>query len=187
MFLRDNEVGRRVAPHLRAGQRVLDFGAGTGLISAWLARRADIEPTLADTVEYSNRRRDLPFVRMVDPYHLDMRDGAFDVVLLLFALHHNPYSAQGKVVAEAARLAGSRVIVMEDTPGSRVDRAFNVAWDKVLNLRHGVPTPFSFRTVEEWSAMFEEHGLEVRHVETYRARWPTLMTYRHAMFVLDRG
>jgi SAM-dependent methyltransferase len=187
MFLRDDEVGGRVSPHLEAGQRVLDYGSGTGLISRWLARRVGIEPVQADTIEYSNRRRDLPFLTMPDPYHLDMEDGAFDVVLLLFALHHNTYDAQGKVLAEAARLASNRVIVLEDTPLSRVDRAFNVAWDKVLNLRHGVPTPFAFRNVREWVAVFEEAGMEVRTVETYRARWPTLMTYHHSLFVLDRA
>jgi len=108
------------------------------------------------------------------------------VVLLLFALHHNPFEAQGKVLAEAVRLADRRVVVMEDTPTNRVDRAFNVLWDKVLNLRHGVPTPFAFRDADEWVGLFEEHGLQVRHVETYRPKWPTLGTYHHSLFVLDR-
>ena len=29
-------------------------------------------------------------------------------------------------------------------------------------------------------------GLAIRHAETYRARWPTLMTYHHTLFVLDK-
>jgi SAM-dependent methyltransferase len=186
MFLRENEVGRRVAPHLRPGQRVLDFGSGTGRMSRWLARNIGVEPTLADVVEYSNRRRDLPFVVMDDPYHVPADDGAFDAVLLLFALHHNEFEAQPKVVAEAARLSAGRVIVVEDTPLSRVDRAFNVAWDKVLNLRHGVPTPFAFRGLDEWGSVFGEQGLALRHAETYRPMWPTLKTYHHTVFVLDR-
>jgi hypothetical protein len=111
---------------------------------------------------------------------------SFDVVMLLFALHHNPYEAQGKVLAEATRLARRRVIVLEDTPANRVDLAFNVAWDKILNLRHGVPTPFTFRSVGEWMEMFDELELEARRVETYRPKWPTLMTYHHTLFVLDR-
>jgi len=186
MLLRENEVGRRVAPHLRTGDRLLDLGAGTGRMSRWLAREAGVRPTLADMVEYSNRRRDLPFIRMDDPYHVEAEDHSFDVVLLLFALHHNPFEAQGKVLAEAVRLADRRVVVMEDTPTNRVDRAFNVLWDKVLNLRHGVPTPFAFRDADEWVGLFEEHGLQVRHVETYRPKWPTLGTYHHSLFVLDR-
>jgi hypothetical protein len=186
VFLRDNEVGRRVAPHLQPGDRVLDYGAGTGLISRWLAGAIGIRPTLADLVEYGNRCRDLPFLRMEDPFHVPADDGAFDAVLLLFALHHNPYEAQSKVLGEAIRLADRRLIVIEDTPTTRVDHVFNVFWDKILNLRHGVPTPLTFRSVDEWREVFMEHGLAVSHVESYRPKWPTLMTYHHTLFVLER-
>ena len=43
---------------------------------------------------------------------------------------------------------GHRVIIAEDTPGSRVDRALNSAWDWLLNIRHGVPTPFTIEVVD---------------------------------------
>jgi SAM-dependent methyltransferase len=184
MFLRENEVGVRVARHLRPGERLLDLGAGTGRVSRWLAARAAVSPTLADLVDYGNRSRDLPFIRMEDPFHVPAEDGAFDVVLVLFALHHNPYEAQGKVVAEAARLA-PRLIVLEDTPMSRLDWIMNRAWDTVLNLRHGVPRPLAFRTIEEWRSVFMEHGLVVTHHEAYRPKWPTMMTYHHSLFVLE--
>src|SRR5207249_1289727 len=83
------------------------------------------------------------------------------VVLLLFALHHKPYEAQGKVLTEAARLSKRRVIVLEDTPMSRADLRWNTFWDKVLNLRHRVPTPCAFRSVDEWEPVFMEHGLGI--------------------------
>ena len=31
-----------------------------------------------------------------------------------------------------------------------------------------------------------EHGLGITYTETYRPKWPTLMTYHHTVFVLDR-
>jgi SAM-dependent methyltransferase len=186
MFLREGEVGGRVARHVGRGDRVLDYGAGTGLVSRWLAVRAGIEPTLADLVDYPNRRKEFPFIRLDDPFHVPAEDASFDAVLLLFALHHNPYEAQGKVLSEAARLAARRLIVLEDTPMSRVDHVFNVFWDKFLNLRHGVPTPCTFRGVEEWLDVFSEHDLEATYVESYRPKWPTLMSYHHTLFVLEQ-
>jgi demethylmenaquinone methyltransferase/2-methoxy-6-polyprenyl-1,4-benzoquinol methylase len=185
VFLRDNEVGRKVAPHLRPGERVLDLGAGTGLISQWLARRTGVLPTTADLNEYSNRRAAMPFIKMDDPYHVPAEDGAFDAVLLLFVLHHNGYAEQGKVLSEARRLFTRRLIVIEDTPRSRVDWVFNVMWDKALNLRHATPTPCAYRSVREWMSIFMEHDLACVHRETYRPWWPTLGTYHHTLFVLE--
>jgi SAM-dependent methyltransferase len=186
MFLRENEVGSRVAPHLSPGWHVLDYGSGTGLVSRWLAERRSVRPVLADLVDYHNRRRDLSFIRLDDPFNVPAADGAYDAVLLLFMLHHNPYETQGKVVAEAARLAARAVIVLEDTPFNRIDWLLNSFWDRVLNLRHRVPTPLAFRSVSEWEALFMEHGLSTALVESYRPKWPTLMTYHHTLFVLGR-
>ena len=56
-----------------------------------------------------------------------------------------------------------------------------------LKARHGVPTPFTFRSVGEWIDVFAEHDLELEHVESYRPKWPTLMTYHHSVFVLVSG
>lgn len=186
MFLREDEVGSRVARHLLEGERVLDYGAGTGLLARYLHRRVGIAPTLADLVDYGNRRVEFPFVKMTDPFTVPAPDRSFDAVLLLFALHHNPWEAQPKVLAEATRLFDRRLIVIEDTPFNAVDRTANVFWDKVLNLRHGVPTPFTFRGVDEWLAVFDEHDLVATHVESYRPRWPTLGMYHHTLFVLER-
>ena len=185
MFLRENEIGRRVAPHLRAGMTLLDVGAGTGRISRWLQERRAILPTLTDVTEFDNRIGGMPTRRMSDPLRLPAEDRSFDAVMMLFVLHHiRSWRDQELLLAEAARVAARRVIVIEDTPRSRIDRAFNVAWDWLLNLRHGVPKPFAFRTVEGWSRAFARAGLELEATETYRPRWPTLMTYPHTLFAL---
>jgi ubiquinone/menaquinone biosynthesis C-methylase UbiE len=186
MFLRENEIGGRLAPHLAPGMSVLDVGSGTGRLSRWLASRVGIRPTLTDVVEFDNRVLDFPYVRLNDPLTLPFPDRAFDAVMMLFVLHHiEKRTDQERLVGEAARVAGKRLLIIEDTPTSRVDRIMNVAWDWVLNLRHGVPRPFTFRTAPGWTEVFGRSGLRVLHAETYRARWPTLMTYHHTLFVLE--
>lgn len=141
---------------------------------------------MADLVEYGNRVRDFPFVKLEDPVRIPAGDGSYDAVMMLFVLHHMERSQdQERLVAEARRVARRRVVVLEDTPVSRVDLAMNTFWDWVLNLRHGVPTPFTFRSPDAWGEVFAGAGLSVRHRETYRAWWPTLWTYRHTLFVLE--
>ncbi|HEX6207075.1 MAG TPA: hypothetical protein VF058_01835, partial [Actinomycetota bacterium] len=121
-----------------------------------------------------------------DPVRVPADDDEFEAVLLLFVLHHMPaWEDQVRLLADAARAASSRLIVIEDTPLHRIDRAFNVAWDWLLNLRHGVPKPFTFRDVEGWRRVFADLELRERHAETYRPLWPTLGTYHHTLFVLE--
>lgn len=187
MFLREDEEGNHIAPHLEAGQTMLDLGAGTGFMARWLKRETGVLPTLADVVEYHNRDLSLPFIKQDDPFHVPVADGSFDVVLLMFVFHHiESYEDQLPLLDEAIRIARRRLIVLEDTPGSRVDRAFNTAWDWLLNWRHGVPTPFTFRSADEWTDVFKARDLSIGTVDTYRPMWPTLKTYPHALFVLDR-
>lgn len=187
MFLRENEEGCRIAPHLTPDETMLDLGAGTGFMSRWLRDRTGVVPTLTDVVDYKNRDGSLPFIRLDDPFRVPVGDGAFDVVLLMFVFHHiRRYEDQERLLDEAIRVARRRVIVAEDTPTSRIDRAFNVFWDWILNVRHGVPTPFTFRDVDQWTDLFKYRDLSIAHVETYRPTWPTLKTYHHTLFVLDR-
>ena len=188
MSLRDSEIGRRVEPYLQRGWEVLDLGSGTGRLSRWLRDRAGIRPTLADVVEFGNRVGGLPYVRLEDPLTTPFEDGSFDAVIMLFVLHHVPgWEDQEALLAEASRVARSRLILIEDTPMSASERMFNTAWDWALNLRHGVPKPFTFRTVEGWRHAFRRLGLAEVTSQTYRPKWPTLGTYRHTLFVLDLG
>lgn len=185
MFLRENEVIRRLVPWVRAGQTLLDIGSGTGLVSRRLARVTGVRPTLCDVVDYN--RVDLPHLKLTDPLRVPAADESFDVTMMLFVLHHiESWDDQLVLFSEAARIARRRVLILEDTPYNRVDRACNVVWDYLLNVRHGVPTPFTFRSREEWSRLFSADGTRVAHLESYRPKWPTLGMYHHSLFVLDR-
>ncbi len=187
MFLRENEVGSRLAPFLERGQSLLDLGAGTGYLSRWLQDRTRVRPTLADVVSYGNRDRSLPFLHLQDPFHVPVKDGAFDVVMLLSVFHHvASFDGQLRLLDEALRVCRMRLLVLEDTPENGRDLVLNMAWDWLLNRRHGVPTPFTFRPAHDWLKVFKERDLAVVASDTYRAMWPTLKSYPQTLFVLDR-
>ena len=186
MFLRENEVVRKLAPWIEEGQTFLDLGSGTGLVARRLAHVTGSQATGCDAFEFDNRV-DMPFLHQTDPMRVPAPDASFDIVVMCFVLHHIPsWDDQLVVAAEAMRVARKRVLVLEDTPFNRVDLLFNKAWDWVLNQRHGIPVPFTFRSREAWSGLFSENGFRVGHTESYRPKWPTLGMYHHTLFVLDR-
>lgn len=187
MWLRENEEGRRILPWLDPGTSMLDVGAGTGFMARYLRDRARVNPTLTDLVDYGNRDRSMPFVRQIEPLRVPAGDASYDVVLMMFVFHHmERYEEQEGLLREAKRVARRRIVVTEDTPGSRFERTVNTAWDRLLNVRHGVPTPCTFRSTGEWVQMFKANDLSIMHVERYRPIWPSLGTYHHTLFVLDR-
>ena len=186
MFLRENEVVRKLAPWLSPGDSFLDLGSGTGLVARRLATVTGARATGCDLHEFSNRI-DLPYLRQEDPLHVPAGDRSFDTVVMCFVLHHIPqWEDQLVVAAEAMRVARKRVLVLEDTPFNKVDLLFNKGWDWVLNQRHGIPVPFTFRSREAWKDVFSQNGFRVDHTESYRPKWPTLGMYHHTLFVLER-
>ncbi|MGH2590779.1 MAG: class I SAM-dependent methyltransferase, partial [Actinomycetota bacterium] len=173
MWAREHEEGRRILPWLEPGESLLDLGAGTGFMARYLRDRRGVRPTLTDLVPYQNRDRSMPFIGLSDPLHVPVADASYDVVLMMFVFHHmDRYEDQERLLVEARRIARRRIVVSEDTPGSRFERWVNAAWDRVLNVRHGVPTPFTFRSTEEWTDVFKANDLAVVCQERYRPVWP---------------
>src|SRR5439155_19361384 len=122
-----------------------------------------------------------------DPFRVPVEEGSFDVVMLLFVFHHvDTFEDQERLLDEAVRIARRRLVIMEDTPQTGLDRVCNKAWDWLLNRRHRVPCPFTFRSSEDWVDLFKGRDLSIAHTESYRPMWPTLKMYPHSLFVLDR-
>jgi ubiquinone/menaquinone biosynthesis C-methylase UbiE len=109
----------QVAPR----DRVLDVGAGTGLVALRAAQAAgavtavDHSQGMLDQAAGKARARglDVAFARM-DAESLGARDGAFDCVVSLFVLMHLPHPA--KAVAEMHRVLapGGRVVLGVGSP-----------------------------------------------------------------------
>ncbi len=111
-----------LAPHLRAGVRVLDAGCGTGATGAWMIERGvdlvatDVEPL---ALELWQARHPGTGLAAADVQALPFADASFDVTLCVTVLCHRSIADPVVAVRELARVTrpGGLVCLME--PGVR--------------------------------------------------------------------
>ncbi|MDX1385051.1 MAG: class I SAM-dependent methyltransferase [Thermoanaerobaculia bacterium] len=109
-------VTRSVAP--RPGLRVLDICTGTGEVALRCARGGadvtgiDLTPEMLDR---AHRKLDPLRVELVemDARNIRFPTAGFDVAVLSLALHDMPRQARLQVLAEALRVARSKVVVLD--------------------------------------------------------------------------
>ncbi len=171
------------------GERVLDYGCGSGYLSARLARGGYAVST-TDVMEYRYAEaRHLPFTQMTSPTDITYPEDSFDTALVQAVLHHIDPEDLPTVIQRLSRAA--RVLVVKedsyglpaDLPGLAETAAVQPLLSAFLDLpqaqqfqvlalidyyanaiAQGVPEmnmPFGFKTVPEWWQTFEENGLRV--------------------------
>jgi SAM-dependent methyltransferase len=183
---RRRKVGRaydmalEIARFLPSGSEVLDVGCGNGFIahhlSAMLGTRAsgiDLGANAAAPIDY----------RQYDGAGFPAPDKSFDAVLLCYVLHH---AQDVSVVLEEVRRVlrdGGLAIIYEDIPVR--------LWDKGVCRLHnqqwrGRTGPCTFRSDEEWRALFDSRGFEVLSNRSL-SRWRNLTHPVSRKFYLLEG
>jgi ubiquinone/menaquinone biosynthesis C-methylase UbiE len=161
------DMALEIARVVPLGSKVLDVGCGNGFIahhlSAMLATRVigiDVMDATEAPIDY----------RGYNGVHFPLKHNSVDAVLLCYVLHH----AQDvrAVLSEARRVlcAGGQVIVYEDNPQSRWDKAVCWIHDRQWRDRTG---PCTFRSESEWLTLFESLGFEIIR-ERQLSRWRNL-------------
>jgi ubiquinone/menaquinone biosynthesis C-methylase UbiE len=167
-----------VADHIEDRQRVLDLGAGTGWVGKRLAERKGCDVRLVDVLDCNET--DLPLT-VYDGKTIPFDDKSFDVVTLVFVLHHAVN--QEEILREAARVARSKIILIEDTPRNRLERWIDQACDALMSFEHGFHNPATYRNVAQWRSIFETLRLALVHEHEIEPFFP--FYYTKAVFVLD--
>ena len=175
---------------LLPGQRVLDYGCGSGYLAARLARGGYTVFT-TDVLDYRYAEaRHLPFVQMASATDISYPDDSVDVALVLAVLHHiNPDDLPG--VIERLRKIARYAVIKEDTYGLpnrvkglteslatqpllrtfvgmtlEVQRQVLALIDFFANaIAQGLPEmnmPFEFKTVNEWDQVLLQNGFRVK-------------------------
>lgn len=106
---RANRIARVVGPRLAAGETVLDFGTGDGVVARAIAKQSGSRITGLDTISYGDLG--FPFIPY-DGGRIPLEDGNFETVTALLALHHATDVEAS--LAECARVAHHRLLIVEE-------------------------------------------------------------------------
>jgi len=171
-----------IEPHLANGASVLDVGCGEGHVLAELRERGAGEVFGVDIVDLRGDR-DIPFQRY-DGQTLALPDRRFDVVVLSFVLHHVPDERKLPLLREALRVSRGKVLIVEDTPSTPIDRVFSHRHGEAYRRKIGSRAPFGFLTTGEWCWLFRGMGLEPEARPLSRFCRSILQPFARTMFVL---
>jgi SAM-dependent methyltransferase len=150
-----------VAPHIPDGSRLLDVGAWDCRVSRLFRDRLGCDVTAADVVD--KNRTDVPLV-VYDGARLPFDDDSFDVVTILYVLHHA--ADDGAILAEAARVCrpGGRILIAEDQAETRWEKAIAIGFHVWLLSVTFMGWKGSFRTIDDWRARMNSAGIGLDEV-----------------------
>lgn len=139
-----------IAPH----SRIVDIGAGKGLLALEMARRLSARVTLLDVAQYNQTH--LP-MSVCDSRALAFAGDSFDYAILSFVLHHsrNPDA----ILREALRVAGQVIVVENDVRGGLRGLVTQVV-DSWPAIQYGTPPCYIARSRADWLKMFQHFPVE---------------------------
>jgi ubiquinone/menaquinone biosynthesis C-methylase UbiE len=172
---------RKIMPHLRPADRVLDVGAGDCRLAARLQQTVGCTVVPVDVEDFNKTNLKLT---LFDGEHLPFEDDSFDAVSLVFVLHHARDAAA--VLSEARRVSRDRIIVLEDVTTSWWDRVMFRGFHRWLAWSEKISYPHHEKRPAEWTALAHSLGLrETWAVMAGRTLGP--LSCRHMAFVWRKG
>ena len=163
----------RVLPFIKENEKVLDIGAGNGVIAKVINKKADV--TLVDVIDYN--QTDLTLI-IYNGKTLPFPDNHFDTSLLVAVLHHTEYPEE--LLKEAKRVS-KRLIIVEEVYTTRFGKLFLSLWDWFFNIATKAPLYFNFHSKKEWNQIFNRLGLTMVDNCDFRN---ALLTLKMNMYIL---
>ncbi len=153
---RINPIVDSFASVITPRSRILDIGAGKGLMAQEIERRFQTRVTMVDVAQYN--QTDLPLI-VCDSRALAFADNSFDLAVLSFVLHHTPKPEI--ILGEALRVA-PRVVVIENDVRGKLRGLVTRAIDSWPALRYGTPPCYFAWTRDQWLKLFGEFPVHAR-------------------------
>lgn len=149
-------LGKRLAGVLEPRARVLDVGAGDGVIdSLILAQRPDLQFEGIDVLLRPNSAIE---VRQFDGSRIPYTDNSFDVVMFVDVLHHT--EDPSALLREAKRVSSRWIVIKDHTRNGMLAGATLRFMDWVGNAHHGVALPYNYWPEERWRTAIADLGLK---------------------------
>lgn len=157
---RMKELIRRIVPHLRENDRVLDVGCGAGT----LGRAIMDAPGCPKGVTVTGLER---FKRGGEPIEVVAYDGVtipfaprtWDVVILADVLHHE--EDPDRLIRECARVSRRLVIVKDHQVRGPLAQQRISLIDWAANAPYGVKCLYRYNTPRQWADTPQRHGLKL--------------------------
>lgn len=155
---RAKRIAKSIVAYIKSNDRVLDVGSGNGLVAEELLKLKKVSLIAVDVTSRYNLSA--IEIKLYDGKRLPFKDKAFDLVLLLFVLHHakNPRL----VLKEAARVTKNLVLLFEDIAWEEKWKAeLAKKWHRLMDWvsqSEGEYRPFRRRKI---NAFAKESGLAI--------------------------
>ena len=137
------------------GCRILDIGAGKGLLAQEMRQRFAAKVTMVDVAQYN--QTDLPLA-VCDSRALSFANHSFDFAILSFVLHHSPNP--DALLGEALRVA-ARVIVIENDVRGAMRGVVTRMIDSWPAIQYGTPPCYITQSREAWLDTFKKFPVQV--------------------------
>ena len=186
--LRHGKIQNMLLPVLQG--KVLDCGCYDGESSALLLKSSRTIESVTGIDPYLPKKVAIP-AQWYDGVNIPFKDKEFDVVLASFILHHVDDDGKGgnnnnagALIGEMKRV-GKLVVVVEDSVDGWAARWTTIFMHEIIRLVYGMGySADGFRTKTEWTAAFEQQGLQVVAQRDYSSTALFFPFLRHSLYVL---
>lgn len=166
------------------GERILDLGAGNGLLGLEIKKQLNKEIILVDIMDYNYT--DLPLILYKPEDRIPLADEEVDTTILYTVLHHA--SDPKHLLEEATRITKQRLVIKEgyiEEDDIRITNSF-VDWfyNRVIG-DEDINVPLNFLKLEAWEQLLKSYDFEVIETKYVGIDEPAVPE-QHVFIIADR-
>ena len=163
------------------GEKILDLGAGDGLLAQEIKDNLDKEVILVDVMDYNYTN--LPLILYKQGEKVPLDDECVDTTILYTVLHHA--NDPEYLLGEATRVTKQCLIIKEAYVDEESIRITNSFFDWFYNRVIGdedINVPLNFLKVKEWEDLLNSYGFDVVETKYVEIDEPTVP--EHHVFII---